>query len=100
MAAKLGGKISEAGLQCVTDLCRGMFDEEAADIGLMPLLLKRQPQSTRRDLVQGMYVIFLARPSLVLLYRPLFPKDPLLEFSSAAAMMAGIVGSLGCRTAC
>ena len=93
LQAKLDRKITEAGLQCVVDLCKGDFDATLQVGGLIPLAFKRQPASARYDLVQGMYVLFSTAPSVVLLYRPLYKADPLRQFADVAAMMAAIRAS-------
>lgn len=90
LTAKLGGTLSEAGLQCVADYCReegGSQDKESA---LMPLAFKREPTASEHDLVHGMYVIFSTQPPAVLLYRPLYASAPLMEFASLAALLTAI----------
>nr|EPB93739.1 hypothetical protein L321_23252 [Pseudomonas plecoglossicida NB2011] len=89
LQAKLDRKITEAGLQCVVDLCKGNF-AAPQDGGLLPLSFKRSSTSTRHDLVQGMYLLFSMEPSVVLLYRPLYPTDPLRQFSSFDDAIAAI----------
>ncbi|MCU7279046.1 hypothetical protein OC926_04270 [Pseudomonas peradeniyensis] len=90
LQAKLDRKITEAGLQCVLDLCKGSFDAATQSGGLIPLAFKRQQSSVRYDLVQGMYVLFSTAPSLVLLYRPLYQTDPLRQYADIDTMMAAI----------
>lgn len=90
LQAKLDRRITEAGLQCVVDLCKGDFDASTQAGGLMPLAFKRQQASGRYDLVQGMYVLFSTEPQVVLLYRPLYGADPLRQFSDITAMMSEI----------
>lgn len=90
LGAKLDGKVTEAGLQCVVDFCAGHFDPQTPRMTLMPLTFRRQPGSRQQDLVRGMYVLFCAKPQLVLLYRPLYPQDTLREYSSLAALLAHI----------
>ena len=90
LGAKLDGKITEAGLQCVIDFCAGHLDPQTPRMTLMPLTFRRQPHSRQQDLVRGMYVLFCAKPELVLLYRPLYPQDTLREYSTLAALLAHI----------
>nr|WP_314476976.1 DUF6543 domain-containing protein [uncultured Pseudomonas sp.] len=90
LRGKLDGKVSEVGLQCVVDFCSGQLDPAEPSRVLMPLAFKRRPASTVSDLVQGMYVLFCAEPSRVLLYRPLCTNDPVLEYTSLDAMMTAI----------
>ncbi|MCO7513268.1 hypothetical protein NJF44_00040 [Pseudomonas guariconensis] len=90
LQAKLDRKITELGLQCIVDFCRGHVDSVLPNIALIPLAFKRQPYSAKHDLVRGMYVLFSAEPAVVLLYRPLYGHDPLRQFASIEAMMAGI----------
>ncbi|MEX5339887.1 DUF6543 domain-containing protein [Pseudomonas sp. I2] len=90
LQAKLDRKITELGLQCIVDFCRGHVDSVLPNIALIPLAFKRQPHSAKHDLVRGMYVLFSAEPAVVLLYRPLYGHDPLRQFASIEAMMAGI----------
>lgn len=93
LLAKLDGKVSDAGLQHVVDFCQGHLDPESPSSVLAPLAFKRRPDATHSDLVQAMYVLFCAQPSRVLLYRPLYAKDTLLEYASLEAMMAAIRAS-------
>ncbi|MBI6898475.1 hypothetical protein JET64_16875 [Pseudomonas putida] len=90
LQAKLDRKLSQAGLQFIVDLCNDHVDKEANASGLMPLTFKRQSASGQHDLVRGMFVLFSTEPAVVMLYRPLYPKDPLRQFSSLDAMMAAI----------
>ena len=93
LQAKLDRKLTEAGLQCVIDLCDGHVDAASKTSGLIPLAFKRQPTSGQHDLVRGMFVLFSTEPAVVLLYRPLHAQDPLRQFSSVADMMAAIRAS-------
>lgn len=90
LAAKLGGSLSEAGLQCVVNYCRRDATTQEHESVLMPLAFKRKPTASEHDLVRGMYVIFGTQPSAVLLYRPLYISAPLMEFASLSALMAAI----------
>ncbi|WP_252090102.1 DUF6543 domain-containing protein [Pseudomonas sp. MWU13-3659] len=90
LQAKLDRKLSEAGLQCVVDLCKGRVDKASKAGGLMPLTFKRQPASRQHDRVQGMFVLFSTEPQVVLLYRPLYADEPLRQFSSIDALMEAI----------
>ncbi len=90
LKAKLGGTLSEAGLQCVADYCRGDVDRDLPATTLMPLAFKREPGASESDLVSGMYVLFSAQPALVLLYRPLYASSSIKEFASLEAMMVAI----------
>lgn len=82
LAARLDGKVSDAGLQCVVDFCAGHVDLQAPRMTLAPLAFRRQPQSRDLDPVRGMYLLFCAAPRLVLLYRPLYKQDTLREYTS------------------
>ncbi|HDS1734194.1 DUF6543 domain-containing protein [Pseudomonas sp. BP8] len=88
--ARLQGGLSDAGLQCVTDYCRGYIDSELPGIILMPLAFRREASAQGQDEVRGMYVLFASEPARVLLYRPLYPKAPVLEFASLELMLAAI----------
>ncbi|WP_191830625.1 dermonecrotic toxin domain-containing protein [Pseudomonas fluorescens] len=90
LKAKLGGTLSEAGLQCVADYCRGDVDPYLPAMTLMPLAFKREASASESDLVSGMYVLFSTQPSLVLLYRPLYASSSLMEFASLEALMVAI----------
>lgn len=90
LSARLAGTVSEVGLQCVVDYCRGDIDPQQPAIMLMPLALRREPQATHYDQALGMYVLFAAEPSRVLLYRPLYTSAPLMEFSSLETLMAKV----------
>ncbi|QHG67457.2 dermonecrotic toxin domain-containing protein [Pseudomonas putida] len=91
LQAKLAGRLSERGLQCVTDFCRGHIDALAPTLSLLPLAFKRRPTTTVRDVVAGMYVLMCSQPSVVVLYRPLYPDDPLRSFASEQAMLEAII---------
>jgi len=88
--ARLAGSLSENGLQCVVDYCRGLVDARLPGIMLMPLAFARQPGTKAPDRVMGMYVLFAAERETVLLYRPLYPAAALTEFASLEEMMAAI----------
>lgn len=88
--AKLDGKLTDVGLQIATDFCNGQLDREDPAISLAPLAFRRQPLSTLRDTVSGMYVLLSDAPEGVLLYRPFYPSEPLREFVNVDAMMARI----------
>ncbi|PYC26056.1 dermonecrotic toxin domain-containing protein [Pseudomonas mosselii] len=90
LSAKLDRRITQAGLQCVVDFCRGHIDNRSPTITLLPLIFKRQPASAKQDLVGGMYVLSGTEPGVVLLYRPLYGGDPLREYASIEMMMASI----------
>ena len=90
LKAKLNRTLSEAGLQCVADYCRDELDRDLPASMLMPLAFKREPAASESDVVSGMYVLFSAQLSVVLLYRPLYRNAPLMEFASLEAMMIAI----------
>ncbi|MEG0860197.1 MAG: hypothetical protein RSD81_17485 [Pseudomonas sp.] len=90
LTAKLGGTLSEAGLQCVADYCRGDASTQEQESVLMPLAFKREPSASEHDLVRGMYIFFSVQPPAVLLYRPLYASAPLMEFANLTALMAAI----------
>ncbi|MFK0094409.1 hypothetical protein [Pseudomonas sp. NPDC090592] len=87
VTARLERKVSEAGLQCVVDFCAGHVDPQTPRMMLFPLAFKRSPTSQKTDTVRGMYILYCAEPSLVLLYRPLFRQDTLREYASLAALL-------------
>jgi len=90
LSASLAGTLSDAALQCVTDYCRGLLDPNLPASVLMPLAFSREPGASQADQVTGMYVLFCAAPSTVLLYRPLYGKAALSEFASLTQMMEAI----------
>ncbi|MCE5975607.1 dermonecrotic toxin domain-containing protein [Pseudomonas sp. JR33AA] len=90
ITAKLGGKIREAGLQCVVDFCAGHVDPVTPRMVLIPLAFKRSATSANTDKVQGMYLLYCAEPSLVLLYRPLFARDTLREYPNLPALLGHV----------
>lgn len=87
VSAKLERKVTDAGLQCVVDFCAGHADPQTPRMMLFPLAFKRSPTSQKTDTVRGMYILYCAEPSLVLLYRPLFQQDTLREYASLAALL-------------
>ena len=90
LSARMGGTLSEAGLQAVGDYCRGLLDTELPASVLMPLAFKRAPDAREPDQVTGMYVLKCTEPSTVLLYRPLYGNAALTEFASLSHMMKAI----------
>ncbi|MFK0313163.1 dermonecrotic toxin domain-containing protein [Pseudomonas sp. NPDC090233] len=90
LQAKVDGKLTEAGLQCVVDFCAGRMDEVTPRATMMPLAFKRQPKSQHMDRVRCMYVLYCAEPRLVLLYRPLYQQDVIREYASLAALLEHI----------
>lgn len=87
VTAKLDGKISEPGLQCVVDFCAGHVDPSTPRMMLIPLAFKRSATSSKTDTVQCMYLLYCAEPSLTLLYRPLFAQDTLREYAGLSALL-------------
>ncbi|MDZ3994182.1 hypothetical protein PspTeo4_31808 [Pseudomonas sp. Teo4] len=87
LQSKLDGKITENGLQCVINFCRRHDDPDTPRVSLMPLTFRRQPQSRQGDTVRGMYVLFCAEPTLVLLYRPLYKQDTLHEYANFESLL-------------
>lgn len=87
LSARLDGKLSEAGLQVVTDYVRGLADTTTS---LMPLAYTEAGRSSRYDVVQGMYVLSCTEPARVILYRPLYGHEALREFSDLEALNTGI----------
>ncbi|MFF7061725.1 hypothetical protein [Pseudomonas sp. NPDC008258] len=87
VTAKLEQRISQAGLQCIVDFCAGHLDPVTPRVMLVPLAFKRSPASRNKDQVRGMFMLYCAEPSLVLLYRPLFAQDTLREYASLPAVL-------------
>ncbi|MBC3491561.1 methyl-accepting chemotaxis protein [Pseudomonas taiwanensis] len=94
LQGKLDGKITDTGLQCVVNFCNGHDDPDAPRITLMPLTFRRQPQSRHDDTVRGMYVLFCAEPTRVLLYRPLYRQDTLREYASFEKLLEHVQTSV------
>lgn len=90
VSAKLDGKVSEVGLQCVVDFCSGHLDPATPRIVLIPLAFRRSAHSAERDRVRGMYLLFCAEPTRVLLYRPLYQQDTVREYASLGALLEHI----------
>ncbi|MEE1887660.1 dermonecrotic toxin domain-containing protein [Pseudomonas carassii] len=90
LSARVGGTLSEAGMQAVGDYCRGLLDTQLPATVLMPLAFKREPGAVITDVVAGMYVLKCTEPSTVLLFRPLYGNAALLEFTSLAHLMEAI----------
>lgn len=87
ITAKLDGKVTEPGLQCVVDFCAGHVDPNTPRMTLIPLAFKRSATTAKTDEVRCMYILYCAEPSLVLLYRPLYTQDTLREYASLSAML-------------
>ncbi|QXI47539.1 hypothetical protein HU763_022755 [Pseudomonas anuradhapurensis] len=87
ITAKLDGKVTEPGLQCVVDFCAGHVDPTTPRMTLIPLAFKRSATSSKTDEVRCMYILYCVEPSLVLLYRPLFTQDTLREYGSLSALL-------------
>lgn len=90
LSARIDGKLSDEGLQCLTDFCRPHANGESLDMTLFPLAFKRRPDTDVHDQVAGMYVLYRAVPATVLLYRPLYRSRTLREFASLDLLMAAI----------
>ncbi|MBA1188366.1 hypothetical protein G7Z99_04820 [Pseudomonas entomophila] len=90
LQGKLAGTLDAAALQCVTDYCRGWLDPELPRMALMPLAFKAGEEDDGVDVVRGMYVLFCAEPTYVLLYRPLYENAPLMVFETFDALMSAI----------
>lgn len=90
VSAKVDGKVSEVGLQCVVDFCAGHLAPAGPRMTLFPLAFRRSAKSAQRDKIQGMYVLFCAEPPRVLLYRPLYRQDTVREYVSLAALLEHI----------
>lgn len=90
LSARLANDLSEAGLQCVVDYCRGVVDPQLPAQMLMPLAFKREATAPASDQATGMYVLFSTQPACVLLYRPLYGDVAITEYPSIEAMMAAI----------
>ncbi|MFJ3074139.1 dermonecrotic toxin domain-containing protein [Pseudomonas sp. NPDC087029] len=88
LLARLDGGLSEAGLECLVDFCRGQFNRPG--IEFMPLALRRTPGPEQADRVHGMYVLFAPELEVVLLYRPLYMQGTLREFPSLDALRSAI----------
>lgn len=87
LSARLDGKLSEAGLQIVTDYVRGLDDTTTS---LMPLAYTEVGPSSRYDIVRGMYVLSCTAPARVILYRPLYGHEAVREFSDLEALGSAI----------
>lgn len=90
LAAKLDNRLSDTGLQVVTDYCLGHVDLQTPGIALIPLAFKRAAASKQRDVVRGAYLLFSAEPAKLLLYCPLFAPPLLREYSSFAELLAAV----------
>lgn len=93
LRARLNETLSEAGLQVVASYCRYQLDEMQPSMQLMPLAFTPDAQGSDYDLVRGMYVLFSTQPATVILFRPLYPTQAVLEFASIEAMLASIRAS-------
>ncbi|HKS14804.1 MAG TPA: hypothetical protein VJS90_17370 [Pseudomonas sp.] len=89
LQARLQGTLGLAAWRCLADYCRGRIDPRLPAVMLMPLAFRAEP-AAEVDGVAGMFVLFCAEMQVVLLYRPLYAGQPLLEFTSLDAMMAAI----------
>jgi hypothetical protein len=87
VTARLDGKVSEAGLQCVVDFCAGHVDLSTPRMALLPLAFRRSSSSQVEDRVRGMYLLYCAEPALVLLYRPLYRRDTVREYANLGALL-------------
>ncbi|MNM45515.1 hypothetical protein D3C81_564410 [compost metagenome] len=95
LSARLDGKLSETGLQVVTDYVRGLADATTA---LTQLAYTGGGQSWFYDPVHGMYVLNCVEPARVILYRPLYGHEAVREFSDLEALNIGIRQSPALRT--
>lgn len=90
LSAKLGGTLSEAGLQAIVDYCAGRVDAQRPRTTLMPLAFQRAEDHPAPDLVMGMFVLHSVEPFSLVLYRPLYGQQALTEFSGFEALMAAV----------
>ncbi|MHA6163167.1 dermonecrotic toxin domain-containing protein [Pseudomonas sichuanensis] len=90
LSAKLGGMLSEAGLQAIVDYCAGRVDAQRPRTTLMPLAFQRAEDHPAPDLVMGMFVLHSVEPFSLVLYRPLYGQQALTEFSGFEALMAAV----------
>lgn len=90
LSARLGGTLSEKGLQAMVDYCRGQLAADEPAVTLLPLAFNRAGAGNVVDSVSGMYVLFAAEAETVVLYRPLYGVEAIREFASIKAMMQAI----------
>lgn len=90
LSAKLGGTLSEVGLQAIVDYCAGRLDAQRPRTTLMPLAFQRAVDHPAPDLVMGMFVLHSVEPFSLVLYRPLYGQRGLTEFSGFEALMEAV----------
>lgn len=89
LKAKVEGGLDDMSWQSLAEFCRSGRDLRP-EVAMAPLAFRRAAGAEVRDEVTCMFVVRLQAQETVLLYRPLYPEQPLMQFSDLEQMMASI----------
>ncbi|WP_449430778.1 hypothetical protein [Pseudomonas putida] len=89
LRAKVEGLLDAPCWLALAEFCRSGRDLKA-NVDLAPLAFNAHQSPLQRDQAGCMYVITLAEPKAVLLYRPLYRQQPLLRYADNAGLMAAL----------
>lgn len=85
LKARIGGKLDSRTHQTINDFCHGDSDDQR-QLTLAPLAFAFAPGAAK-DEVACMFLIKLHATGNWMLYRPLYPEDPVRVFPSIAQLM-------------
>ncbi|WP_336332773.1 dermonecrotic toxin domain-containing protein [Pseudomonas putida] len=89
LKAKVEGYLSESAWRALAEFCRSGRDLKA-NVTIAPLAFQAQSGWQGMDQVTCMYAIVLTHPSVVLLYRPLYAKQTLLQYDDQRGLMEAL----------
>lgn len=89
LRAKVEKRLSEDAWQVVSEFCRSQRDLKST-LDVAQLAFKCEPSATTPDPATCMFVLSLKDPSAVLLYRPLYEGQALLQYADQQALMAAL----------
>ncbi|QJQ13154.1 hypothetical protein A3L25_028460 [Pseudomonas putida] len=89
LRAKVEGSLSESAWRALAEFCRSGRDLRV-NVDIAPLAFRADPDRRQVDEVACMYVIALTHPSVVLLYRPLYAQQTLLQYDDQGGLMNAI----------
>lgn len=89
LRAKIERRLSDDAWQALAEFCRSQRDLKS-NIDVAPLAFKCEPSAESPDSATCMFVLSLKDPSTVLLYRPLYEGEALLQYTDQQALMAAL----------
>ncbi|MEJ5864529.1 hypothetical protein [Pseudomonas farsensis] len=89
LRAKIEKRLSDDAWQALAEFCRSQRDLKS-NIDVAPLAFKCEPSAESPDSATCMFVLSLKDPGTVLLYRPLYEGEALLQYTDQQALMAAL----------